>query len=560
MPTTTPALAVTRLEPRDVPAAVALGDGWTDPASLTIGFAPDGTLIGQPPPNAVEVHTTATALFGTLGLSAVNALLSPVTGTVDGLTGSLTSGPDSRSNANTAFGGLTGWQREILRAFQTWAAATNVNIGLRGDSGMNFGTSGAYQGDSRFADVRIGGTRLDPSALANAMIVSPDNGTWSGDVLFNTAIRYAVGGGSGGYDLFTVALHEAGHVFGLEHSDDPLSVMSAHYYGARTGLSASDLATVRSYYGGARRADTFDRLAANNTRSAATGVTVSGNFSLTGDLTTTTDADWYSFRLPAGGRSFDVRLLTTGLSLLTARLTVVDASGREVGTAVATDPTSGDLRLTVNADAGGQYFLRVTSASSDVFGVGRYKLVVSGLGGETTVINPDGAASTNIAPPPADSPVLAAGTLTKSVNQHQFSLSLATSGLLDLSAESTANVSGVELIVEVFDASGRKVLSFTQSANGPAASKSAYLAAGKYTVRTTAVFPLLSPRGASVDFVIRGSVDSDPMGTYKPGTSTSPYSGTGTSSGTGTGTTGSTGGSQTNTTTTSNTSTRPYSY
>lgn len=558
MPTTTPSLAVTRLEPRDVPAAVALGDGWADPANLTLSFAPDGTLIGQPPPNAVEVHTTTTALFGTLGLSAVNQLLSPTTSTVDGLTGSLTSGPDSRSNANTAFGGLTGWQREILRAFQTWVSATNVNIGLRGDTGVNFGTSGAYQGDSRFADIRVGGTKLDPSALANAMIVSPDNGTWSGDVLFNTAIRYAVDGGSGGYDLFTVALHEAGHVFGLEHSDDPLSVMSAGYSGARSGLSASDLATVRSYYGGARRADGFDRLAANNTRSAATGVTVSGNFSLTGDLNTTADADWYAFRLPAGGRSFDVRLLTSGLSLLTARLTVVDASGREVATTAATDPTSGDLRLTVNADAGGQYFLRVTSASSDVFGVGRYKLVVSGLGGETSVIDPGGGATANanVAPPPAEQPVLASGTLARSANQSQFSLTLATSGLLDLSAEATSNVSGAELIVEVFDASGRKVLSFTQSANGPAASKSAYLAAGKYSVRTTAVFPLLSPRGASVDFAIRGSVDSDPMGTYKPGTSTSPYPGTGTGTGTG----GSSGGTQTTTTTTSSTSAPPYSY
>ena len=43
-----------------------------------------------------------------------------------------------------------------------------------------FGSAGAFQSDARFGDVRIGGTPLDPAALANAMIVSPGNGTWSG--------------------------------------------------------------------------------------------------------------------------------------------------------------------------------------------------------------------------------------------------------------------------------------------------------------------------------------------------------------------------------------------
>lgn len=558
MPKPTPALAVTRLEPRDVPAAVALGDGWTDPANLTLSFAPDGTLIGQPPPAAVDVQTVSTALFGTLGLGGVNTLLNPLTGTADGLNGSLTSGPNSRSNTSMAFGGLSGWRREILRAFQTWAAATNVNIGLRGDSGANFGSTGSYQGDSRFGDIRIGGTQLDPSALGNAVEVSPNNGTWSGDVLFNTAQRFSTNGsGWGGYDLFTVALHEAGHVFGLDHSTDPNSVMSENYQGVRTGLSASDLATVRSYYGGARQADGFDQRAANDTQATATAVTVGGNFTLTGDLTTTTDADWYSFRVPAGTQSFGVRLSTSGISLLTAKLSVVDATGREVGSAVATDPIAGDLRLTVNpAAAGGTYYLRVTSASSDVFGVGRYQLTVGGLGGRTITVTPDGAnpaPTTNVAPPPDAQPVLASGTLTKSANQSQTSLTLTAGGVFDLSADSTTSESGVSIIVEVFDASGQKVLSFTQTTNGATASRSAYLMAGKYTVRATAVFPLLTS-GASVQFTLRGGVESDPMGTYKPGTSTSPYPGTGTGSG------GSSGGTQTNTTTTSSTTAPPYSY
>lgn len=345
---------------------------------------------------------------------------------------------------------------EILRAFQTWAAATNINIGLTADGGANFGTAGAYQSDGRFGDIRIGGTRLHPSALANAMIVSPDNGTWSGDVLFNTAVRY----GAGGYDLFTVALHEAGHVLGLEHSDDPNSVMSERYIGTRTGLSASDLATVRSYYGGPRQADGFDRQRANDTRSAATAVTVSGNFTLTGDLTTAADADWYAFRVPAGGRSFTARLTTAGISLLAAELTVVDAAGRVVGTAEATDPIAGNLRVNVTADTGGTYYLKVSSATDGPFGVGRYQLSVVGLGGEMSVVTPAGVepapagSAANMAPPSDEQPVLASGTLTRSANQSRFTLNMVSSGLFRLETEAAANAPGVEFITEVFDADG----------------------------------------------------------------------------------------------------------
>ena len=550
MPRSRPVLAVTPLEPRDVPA-VALGDGWADAKNLTLSFAPDGTLIGQPPPNAVEVQTVSATLLGTAGLSGVNALLRPVTGGVDALTGGLTSGPNSRSNTHTAFGGLAGWQREILRAFQTWVAATNVNIGLGADTGASFGSSGAYQGDARFGDIRIGGTRLDPSALGNAVIVSPDNGTWSGDVLFNTSIGFSTGGGRGGYDLFTVALHEAGHVFGLEHSDDPNSVLSERYVGVRVGLSASDLATVRSYYGGARRADAFDLAGANGTQASAWAIRAAGNFTLTADLTTAADADWYSFAVPAGVRSFGVKLETTGLSLLTAGLSVVDASGRVVGTATATDPTRGDLTINVTSATSGPYYLRVESASADVFGVGRYRLTVTGLGGTTTDVTPAAGGQAVSMTPPADQPVLSSGTLTRSANQSQFTYDMPSSGLLNLSAEATANTSGVDVIVEVYDANGQKVMSFTQSANGTVAGKSAYLSAGRYTVRMTAVIPLLSS-GASVQFAIRGSVESDPMGTVKPGTTINPTSG---STG-GTSPPPSSGGGQTSTSTT----TPPYSY
>src|SRR5437868_2270208 len=47
------------------------------------------------------------------------------------------------------------WETEILRAFQTWAAQTNVNIGLVADNGAALGSTGPAQGASGFGDIRI---------------------------------------------------------------------------------------------------------------------------------------------------------------------------------------------------------------------------------------------------------------------------------------------------------------------------------------------------------------------------------------------------------------------
>src|SRR5688572_21701074 len=98
------------LEDRTVPAA--LGLPWPDAAALNLSFAPDGTDNGQ----------VDSSLFRTLDAVAPT----PV------------------------------WQREILRAFQTWAAAADVSVGLVRDGGQAFGAPGDIQGDYRFGDVRLG--------------------------------------------------------------------------------------------------------------------------------------------------------------------------------------------------------------------------------------------------------------------------------------------------------------------------------------------------------------------------------------------------------------------
>ena len=143
------------------------------------------------------------------------------------------------------------WQKETLRALQTWAAATNLNFGLVADGGQAFGTPGSVQGDTRFGDIRIGSRPMSDGVLAQTTPFSWSGSTWSGDIVLNSNAKFTTGGAVGN-DLYSVVLHEAGHALGFTtESDDPNSVMYGSYV-KRTGLGAADAAAIQSMYGGVR--------------------------------------------------------------------------------------------------------------------------------------------------------------------------------------------------------------------------------------------------------------------------------------------------------------------
>ena len=50
------------------------------------------------------------------------------------------------------------------------------------------------------------------------------------------------------FQFFVVALHEVGHVVGLDHSDDAADVMSPYYVKGQTTLSDNDIARARALY------------------------------------------------------------------------------------------------------------------------------------------------------------------------------------------------------------------------------------------------------------------------------------------------------------------------
>src|SRR5262245_42605916 len=284
----TTSLNVERLEDRTVPAT--FGHPWADP-NISLSFVADGTNISGTPSN-------------------LTSFLSGIGG-------------------NTA-------RDEILRAYQTWVANANLNIGIVGDNGAAFDAPGKVQGDDRFGDIRIGARAWAGDVLS---LTTPFNyfNTQSGNVAINSAAAITVGGAGTTRDLYTVMLQEAAHSLGVGNSPNITSVMYEYYQSARTGLSAEDVAAIQALYG-ARQQDAFEGAFGNDTLGTATAYTGP----LAADLTTNADVDYYRYTTAADGSPTVVRLKAAGVSLVQGKVEVLDANGQVVAQAAAQSLTDND--------------------------------------------------------------------------------------------------------------------------------------------------------------------------------------------------------------------------
>jgi hypothetical protein len=335
------------LEDRLVPTL--WGVPWPNPGHLTLSFVPDGTSASSFQSN----------LFQTLN----------------------------------GVGSTAAWEQEILRAYQTWAINSNLNIGVVADGGQPMGTAGAAQGDPRFGDSRIAMANMPSDThLGDTSPFELSGSTWDGDMLLNSAYNFGING-AGTYDLFSVALHEASHVLGLgDQSTDPSSATYNTYNGVRTGLSSSDISKLQALYGGPRAADP----ATNGSLATATAWSQPDQTPISADITGSTDADYYSFTTPAAiapatTTSITVQVQTAGISLLEPNVTVYDATGTVVGSGAATDPLNNNVTVAVtNAQPNATYYVSVTGATSSAFGIGRYQMSVQ----FPTTITPAASSST----------------------------------------------------------------------------------------------------------------------------------------------------------------------
>ena len=134
-------------------------------------------------------------------------------------------------------------QSEIVRAFQEWAKYAKVQF-VPGTSAIGNQTVSVMFAQGLHGD----NYPFEPGSpvLAHTFFPSPtDPEPLAGNMHLNENQDWHIGTD---IDLYTVALHEAGHALGLGHTDDPNTVMYPYYrFGA--GLSSGDIAGVQALYG-----------------------------------------------------------------------------------------------------------------------------------------------------------------------------------------------------------------------------------------------------------------------------------------------------------------------
>lgn len=423
------------LEDRTVPST--FGVAWLDARHLSLSFVPDGTQVGKQSSNLFQLLNTQ------LGVPA------------------------------------SVWETELLRAVQQWTSVANIDVGVVADGGQALGAPGQLHADPRFGDIRIAAAPMSGAGVAIATPYDATAGTLAGDIVLNSSYAFRMGGAPGGFDLYTMMMHEMGHVLGLDHIADPNSVMADKYTGPRAGLAAGDVAAVQNLYD-ARMPDAHEMLSTSSGSAAPMPITDgSGNYAapvVEGEISTQGGRDLYQFTTTGTALSATVAIQTSGISTLTPLVTIYDAGMNPLATFSSTNPLNGDNSTHLTFQAGSTYYIAVQSSTSGAFAIGSYHLKLhpdQASGTASSMVRADAHSDDTIA---GASSLAAAASITGVRQMYEYRASISDSNdadyyhvvaptnpngthdVLTISARGLES-SGLDPMVVVYTANGKQVKS-----------------------------------------------------------------------------------------------------